>query len=417
MARKPESGNHFLKRTTAGSAILLSFIIALEIVIMISPFALFFYSVFNPFLLALNQSSITRWLTAFFLPHMIVPPNDVLKVIRILGSVFFVAGMVVFIVCAAQVYWGRLLKSGTATGGLYTFIRHPQYVGLAFAAVGLAIMWPRYLTLVLLAIMLFLYYLLARDEERRMSARFGDAYQTYTMRTGMFVPRVLERLFARTSKLHRPLSLAKGILILVTLLFVIVGCGFFLRTYTVHSLPIEQVDGIDAVTITQEDIGRARDLLPGVLLDSTVVSKLNRITRDQSLRILVYFIPVDYVMQGMIANTDGEWKLYEQHRTIGIITDYILHPFAHLTGVHFGHMGTSSSNSGMHNSPAMKRRVIFIDVATDNRELKSPIDDFDINAKRTPLFFVDVHLHTAEILQVRDTPSGSGWGTVPTPMF
>ena len=63
------------KRVAAGSAIFLSFIVAMEIVIMISPFAMFFYSVFNPFLTALNSSSLTRWLAAFFLRHMVVPPN------------------------------------------------------------------------------------------------------------------------------------------------------------------------------------------------------------------------------------------------------------------------------------------------------------------------------------------------------
>ena len=192
MAKQRESGNNLVKRATAGSAILLSFIVALEIVIMISPFALFFYSVFNPFLLALNQSPVTRWLTAFFLPHMVVPPNDFLRTIRILGSVFFIAGMAVFLICAAQVYLGKLLKKATSTGGIYRFIRHPQYLGLAFAALGLAIMWPRLMTLVLLAIMLFLYYVLAKDEERRMSARFEESFQAYMRRTGMFMPEVIE---------------------------------------------------------------------------------------------------------------------------------------------------------------------------------------------------------------------------------
>ena len=97
------------KRFAAGSGIFLSFIVAFEIAIMISPFAFFFYSVFNPFLLALNQSSMTRWLAAFFLPHMVVPPNEVLIVIRISGSVFFVVGMLIFFICAAQVYLGKLL--------------------------------------------------------------------------------------------------------------------------------------------------------------------------------------------------------------------------------------------------------------------------------------------------------------------
>jgi hypothetical protein len=44
-------------------------------------------------------------------------------------------------------------------------------------------------------------------------------------------------------------------------------------------------------------------------------------------------------------------------------------------------------------------------------------DDFGVAVKRAPRFFVDVHLHTDELLHVKDIPSGSGWGTVPTPAF
>jgi hypothetical protein len=33
------------------------------------------------------------------------------------------------------------------------------------------------------------------------------------------------------------------------------------------------------------------------------------------------------------------------------------------------------------------------------------------------LLCVDVHLHTGEILQVKPLAAGSGWGSVPTPMF
>jgi hypothetical protein len=124
-------------------------------------------------------------------------------------------------------------------------------------------------------------------------------------------------------------------------------------------------------------------------------------------------------MQGMIANTGGEWKLFEQHKTISMITEYIFHPFAHLTEGHAHHTGMDAhaDHLSMHNSPAMKRRVIFIALSGNRGDLKSPFDDFDVNAKRTPLFFVDVHLHTGQILQVQDVASGSGWGTVPTPMF
>ena len=417
---KPQDspGNKRITRITANSALVLSFIVAFEIVIMISPFAFFFYAVFNPFLLALNQWTVTRWLTAFFLPHMIVPPNELLTGIRILGSVFFVGGMLVFLVCAVQVYGGKLLKKGTATKGLYLFIRHPQYVGLAFAALGLAIMWPRFLTLFLLAVMITLYYILARDEERRMTNRFGQGYTDYMNRTGMFLPRSIEKFLVKNPGQRHALTFGRIALIFLALVVVIVGKGFWLRAYTVHHLPLERIGSVDVITIVPDDSTVAQDLVPAVLEDSIVAAKLRPLQGNAGHRLLAYFIPIDYVMQGMIANTGDEWKLFEQHKTIGMITEYIFHPFAHLTGGHAHHMDMATMKHGpaMYALPAMKRRVIFIDVS-GNGELTSPYDDFGINVRRTPLFFVDVHLHTAEILQVKDTPTGSGWGTVPTPMF
>jgi protein-S-isoprenylcysteine O-methyltransferase Ste14 len=417
MAQEKRSDNHMSKRFAAISAIFLSFIVGLEIVIMISPFAFFFYAAFNPFLLALNQSSTTRWLTAFFLPHMVVPPNEALTIVRILGSVFFVGGTLIFLVCAAQVYIGKLLKKGVATKGFYTIIRHPQYLGLGLAALGLAIMWPRFLTLTLFAIMLFLYYLLAKDEERRMTNRFGESYIAYMSRTGMFLPRVIEKALTGNLETQKRLTVGKAIVILLVLLVVIVGSGFISRVYTVHHLPLEQVNHIDVITITKEDLMAAKELLPSVSKDSVIASRLESVENTKGHRLLAYFIPIDYVMQGMIANTGGEWKLFEQHKTVGMITEYILHPFGHLTRGHTHHTAMEVDHSSMHNSPAMKRRIIFIEVSANDGEITSPFDDFNINSTRTPLFFVDVHLHTGEILQLQDTPTGSGWGTVPTPMF
>jgi protein-S-isoprenylcysteine O-methyltransferase Ste14 len=228
MEKQKGADNNRGKRFAWMTAIFLSFIVAFEIVIMISPFAFFFYAVFNPLLLALNQSSLTRWLTAFFLPHMVVPPNEALRVVRILGSVFFVVGMLVFFVCAGQVYLGKLLKKGVATKGLYTLIRHPQYLGLGLAALGLAIMWPRFLTLAVFAVMLFLYYLLAKDEERRMINRFGEGYIAYMNRTGMFLPHFIERVLIGSSEPQQRLGLGKAIVIFLLLLVITVGSGFIL---------------------------------------------------------------------------------------------------------------------------------------------------------------------------------------------
>jgi hypothetical protein len=120
----------------------------------------------------------------------------------------------------------------------------------------------------------------------------------------------------------------------------------------------------------------------------------------------------------MIADTGQEWKLFARHTTVRMITDYVLHPVAHLAEGH-GHPGAMGHGVAMHESPALKRRIIFVGVSVSApaRALESPVDDFGIAVTRRPLFFLDVHLHTGEILGVQDTAPGSSWGTVPTPVF
>ena len=393
-------------------AALVYFIMALEIVVMISPFAFFFYAVFNPILLGLNHSLATRWLTAFFLPHMIVPPNTALLVVRVLGSVLFILGSLVFLVCAIQVYLGKLLKWGVARHGLYYFIRHPQYSGLVLAGLGLAILWPRFLTLMFLSLMVFLYYLLAKDEERRMLARYSETYQPYLERTGMFWPRL-----SRKAAAVRPLSFGTAIIILVVSLGGAAALGFGLRAYTVAHLPLANVNGIDVLALSPSELPTAKDLVQGVLEDSLLADHLHTIQTQPNTRVLAYVLPVDYVMQGMIANTGEEWKLFQRHQTLRMITDYILHPIGHLQGGHMHHAGMPMQHGpAMYQSPMMRRRVIFLEIHGD-RPLGSAGDDFAINSLRTPRFLVDIHLHTNEILQVKDTPPGTGWGDVPTPMF
>ena len=81
-----------MNKTIFKSAIVLYFIIAFEVLIMISPFAGFFYSIFNPVLLEAARYPATRWLSAFYLPHMVLPQDWFLKFLRIMGSVLFVVG-------------------------------------------------------------------------------------------------------------------------------------------------------------------------------------------------------------------------------------------------------------------------------------------------------------------------------------
>ena len=187
------------KKLLLRSSLVLYFVIAFEVLIMISPFAGFFYSVFNPVLLKLASNPSTRWLSAFYLPHMVLPQDRLLQFVRVMGSVLFVVGMAIFIVCAGQIYYAKFTKKGAVLGGLYSFIRHPQYLALGIAGLGLSILWPRFLTIALWIVMALVYYVLAKDEERRMLNAHGATYRAYMDKTGMFLPRGLEKSLTPSS--------------------------------------------------------------------------------------------------------------------------------------------------------------------------------------------------------------------------
>ncbi len=398
-------------RGVFGGVILLYFIIALEVLIMISPFAAFFYAAFNPVLLFLAQGPATRWLAAFFLPHMVLPPGLILQSIRVAGSVLLVGGAVVFLACAGQVYFHQFFRRGPASRGLYRWIRHPQYLALALTGLGLAILWPRFLTIVLWTVMVGLYYLLARDEERRMVSQFGDRYREYMTRTGMFLPRGLERAAGRLPLPESPaLRRLLGFILLVALA---VGGAFALRAYTIARLPLWSKGRVTAMTILPADATMLEHRMADILELPQVKSRLE----ESPGPILVYLLPQQYVMQGMIADTGPQWRLYEHHQTLTMIADWIFHPFRHLHGGHMmmhramGRAPVTSTAPG-----GMVRRLIFLRVVSPS-QTTTPAHLFGINTSRVPQFVADVDIHNLILLDIRPLGPGTGWGRVPTPMF
>jgi protein-S-isoprenylcysteine O-methyltransferase Ste14 len=389
--------------TLLWSTLFLYFVIAFEVLIMISPFAGFFYSVFNPVLLKLAAHSSTRWLSAFYLPHMILPADGLLRSIRIMGSMLFVIGMAFFSICAIQIYAAKFTKKGAVLGGLYSKIRHPQYLALSIAGMGLAILWPRMLTAVLWIVMIFVYYFLAKDEERRMLKAHRETYEPFMKRTGMFLPGGLERLISPSSK---PGKAALGIVLTI----VVLGSAFLLRAYTIGHLTLWTGGGnVVAMAILPEDNLKMEHRMASILALPEV---RNRLEVDKHY--LVYFMPRDYIMQGMIADTGMDWKLFEQHRTIGMIADWVFNPFGHLRDGHHAMHGAMHHASGG-TETEVTRRLIFLSI--EGEDIRSTAGLFSINALRVPQFMVDVELHDVRMLDVKDLPHGSGWGSVPTPMF
>jgi protein-S-isoprenylcysteine O-methyltransferase Ste14 len=389
------------------SSIVLYFVIAFEVLIMISPFAGFFYSVFNPVLLKLAAHPSTRWLSAFYLPHMVLPQDWFLQFVRVMGSVLFVLGMVIFLVCAAQIYTAKFTKKGAVLGGLYAYIRHPQYLALGLAGLGLSILWPRFLTIVLWLLMTIVYYFLAKDEERRMLNAHEATYRAYMQKTGMFLPSRIERAIAPSSPMMKAVFI-------IGFVAITLGCAALLRIYTTNTLTMwTGGKNVSAVAILPEDGFKMDHRMADIIADPQVKEKL-----QDNKEYLVYFLPQNYIMQGMIADTGGDWQLYKQHHSMAMIMDWIFHPFRHLREGHHAmhHEGMQMQHEGG-GAPqdGLIRRLIFLSI--EEVAVKKPTDLFSINALRVPQFMVDVEVHHMQILEVKELSHGSGWGTVPTPVF
>lgn len=386
------------------AAVVFYLAIAFEVIIMITPFTGYFYLVYAPVLGFLEARPATAWLTAFFLPHISESGDPLLAVLAVLGPILLGLGLILFFVCAFQVYSAKLLRRGVVSGGLYARVRHPQYLGLAIAGLGLLLYWPRFLILVLYVAMLFVYYLLARDEERRMERKHGDSYRRYAESMPMFVPRSLGGRWIGRRIGDRPLAgwglaAAFGVTLLASLA---VAAGA--RAYTRGQLTMFQEGNLVAVSLTGGTEATLRARLDLALEDPQVQERLGEHPADHTL--VAYVLPQDYMMQHLIADL-GE---HESHHGGGdapgigaailhLLDMYALKPRRQLRA------GADSPD----------QRVIFTMAETPTNRAVPPGRALAADVLRLPLFFTD--LDTASALMTMDTPPRHTWGTIPVPAF
>jgi protein-S-isoprenylcysteine O-methyltransferase Ste14 len=127
--------------------------------------------------------------------NVIEPSPDPIKALFYLGWVIWALGMV--LVMAPVIIFPR--RGGVAKGkafvhttrlvdtGIYAVVRHPQYLG-GILAIFLAtpLLYQHWLFVVLGLPGIILVYLGARQEDRRLVAKFGDDYKGYMQK----VPRM-----------------------------------------------------------------------------------------------------------------------------------------------------------------------------------------------------------------------------------
>jgi len=192
---------------------ILGFFVILEPIWMLLPFAGFLYGS-GLQIQNLARHPHTAWLTHFVFPVL---------TLGMTGPVLVVMGFLVFLVGAGQIYSAKLFRKGMVTGGLYAFVRHPQYTALTLFGLGLLLAWGRAMMFLAFFVMMYLYYFLAKSEERKCIELFGEQYEAYRRRTSCCIPgdRVIGRLLGRLPmpSMPRPLAIASSFVLTMLLAF------------------------------------------------------------------------------------------------------------------------------------------------------------------------------------------------------
>lgn len=396
-------------RLIKSSVILFYLLIGLEIVIMISPFAGYFYAGYGPLLDFLYRFEATSWLTGFFLPHAVMAKNDLLIFLNALGRFLFSFGLIAFLVGAIQIYSAKFRRKGVVSSILYRWVRHPQYLLLAISGFGLLLFWPRFIILVLYISMLFVYYILAKNEEDRMLEQYGDSYAEYIQRTSMFIPgepgkNIFHAFLGWIKSPHLALTVGYGIILLLAIIV-----AFGLRNYSISQishtyLPEKHITVVSIFPLSDQAM---KDIMNVVYEDNRIVSILSEYRQEKSHKgFLVHLMPAQYRMQGLFVAPynmeESPMRKSSWKKVVGFVF-----PF-------FSHHNHQAMMGKMHSD---RVSLIFSQLTWPDGKYAPADEALNFSVKHLPLLKLDVDIEHRSVMTVEKTLKRNLWGRMPMPAF
>ncbi len=164
------------------ASIYLAFIVALYIEMYGFPLTMYFFS------WAFGSGSVaTLWylLTALTGEKLFI--SIFMGVIVPISNIIIITGMLLVIFG-----WKRIFdaKNQLVTTGIYAHVRHPQYLGFLLITLGMNVLWVTFSTLALWPLLAFLYYRLAKEEDKQIEKKFGEEFLKYKENVPMFIPKI-----------------------------------------------------------------------------------------------------------------------------------------------------------------------------------------------------------------------------------
>ena len=269
-------------------------LIAFEIAYMAGPFAVYFYGVYNPILNFFNQSPVLSVLNNFFLPHAARETSSALiNIHEYIGAIFAIVGFGAFCIGACQIYYSKFARKGAVTGGIYNLIRHPQYTSFAICGFGLLLLWPRVINLFMYVTMLFVYYLLAKAEEKECEEKFGQIYMDYKNKTAMFLP--FKSSFSKNLP-ALPKSTGKKAAVLICMYLLALAVTFSaakgVTAYSVNSLYAVYTENSATISVGEIDADKLAEIIHIALSDNDVESRIDR--ENGEAKFLNYVLPAEW---------------------------------------------------------------------------------------------------------------------------
>ena len=374
-----------IKNAVAPAAWLVYLIIGIEIIYMISPLAIYYYSTYGPSLNFLHNQPQTAWLSGFFLPHYVETSSFLLNSYQIVGWVLVLVGFLFFLVGAGQIYYYKFTKKGAVTGWIYKIIRHPQYVAFSIMGFGLLLAWPRFTVLIMYVTMLFVYFFLAKKEEKECEEKFGESYKAYKVRTSMFIPgrfSFLSKLPALPESDFKRFALV--LVLYAIVLTVSVSAAFGLRDYSLSKISTfysENSATIAAAFMSKKDLDNTLRIALG---NPDVQSPLKEARNSKDEKFLNYVVPLEWYLPDVPVEKIPE-------------------------GFH-GHHQPGDYNRDLYKILITKARL-----STDK-----PVSGVNIiknTFARIPVLLVKVNKAKGEIIGIETPPAHVRWGDIPTPLF
>lgn len=172
-------------------------------------------------------------------------------------------------------------------GGFYRHIRHPQYLALMIASVGMLLIWPRFLVLFSTCFVFLAYILLAKAEEG-ICLRKYDGYADHMATTGRFLPKGLMpfKLPELASRLGK---LAFGALLFIGLVGGATIAAFGIRSLAISSFYTVETNRGVYLSITEISDSELQAVAQIATSDPQVAKMLESLSTEQ--RILAYVLP------------------------------------------------------------------------------------------------------------------------------